>query len=284
MELYDVAGQKVDPSTLVHAAVDSNMVKVLQYIDQKMDSKTALTPPAVARDGGTQLWVRKLEITFLNNTPPITKQETMYNRMVAGLDHKVICEVEELVAEMPVNNPYDKLKTAVLDAFGPVTAKKEEMLFAIDGFGERSASSFLRHVRSLIPGTSCSCGLLRAFVLNHMPKEVKRHMATSSFSVMKVDELCKEADSVMDRLGIRTTINAVSPIATTDRVISNEEENLKEFILEKHRMSVSAVVKKEWNMGAEPCKWYKSFKPGNNGNSKGNAHGGSAKGRGSSRN
>ncbi|TRY61388.1 hypothetical protein TCAL_17163 [Tigriopus californicus] len=137
-----------------------------------MDSKTTLTPelpvtaePAMSINSTLakippfwfdrpELWVRKLEITFLNNTPPITKQETMYNRMVVALDHKVICKVEELVAEMPVNNPYDKLKAAVLDAFGRSTARREEMLFAIDGFGERSASNFLHHVRLLIPGTS----------------------------------------------------------------------------------------------------------------------------------
>ena len=184
----------------------------------------AATPPATISSVSIKLphfwttrpkvWFCQVEAQFATCTPAIRVDLTMFNHVVAALDHITAGEVEAIIMSPPADGKYDALKAALINAFGQTQASKDMELLSLLGLGDRKPSSFLRHMESLNTDPKT---LLHALFLAQLSMEAHRILAGSSTT--DLNDLAKEADAIMEvssRAFSATSISGVhNPMSLT---------------------------------------------------------------------
>ena len=96
--------------------------------------------------------------------------------MTEVLPHSVAKLVEDLLVETPSEEPYIKLKEAIIKRTGGSESRDFRELFTTVELGDRSPSQLLRHMRSLLNGRHMDDSLCN----NYGPKNSPTPPNTSS--------------------------------------------------------------------------------------------------------
>ncbi|KER21812.1 hypothetical protein T265_09948 [Opisthorchis viverrini] len=92
--------------------------------------------------GNPRVWFHQVEAVFA--TRRITSQATRFSYIVQHLPCDVATRVEDLLEDIPKENPYDALRAAVISRIGKSEDKMLPDLFTTVELGDRSPSQLLR--------------------------------------------------------------------------------------------------------------------------------------------
>ncbi|KAK3757325.1 hypothetical protein RRG08_014014 [Elysia crispata] len=138
-------------------------------------------------------WFISLEASFNTHTPPITQDLTKFHHVIQLLDSSTARRVQAVLENPPLVGKYDRLKSALLNAYEATQLQKDQELLNLNGLGDRKPSELLQHMRSL---NHDPVTLFRALFLNQLPPEVRRILAQTPDA--DLDTLAKTAHGIMD--------------------------------------------------------------------------------------
>ena len=138
-------------------------------------------------------WFISLEASFNTHTPPITQDLTKFHHVIQLLDSSTARRVRAVLENPPLVGKYDRLKSALLNAYEATQLQKDQELLNLNGLGDRKPSELLQHMRSL---NHDPVTLFRALFLNQLPPEVRRILAQTPDA--DLDTLAKTAHGIMD--------------------------------------------------------------------------------------
>ena len=156
--------------------------------------------------GNPEVWFRQIESVFTTRKPAITTQKTKFDYVIQALDYNTAEMVQSLILNPP-EQPFDKLKAALIAAFGKSQAEKDQELLNLNGLGDRKPSELLQHMNNLNADPE---SLFKAMFLAQLPPEVRRILATSAKT--DIGELAIEADRITEvsRLSNDWQVNAIN--------------------------------------------------------------------------
>ncbi len=163
--------------------------------------------------GNPEVWFKQTESVFTTRNPAITTQQTKFDYVIQALDNNTAEKVQSLILNPPAQ-PYDKLKAALIAAFGKSQAVKDQELLDLNGLGDRKPSELLQHMRNLNVDPET---LFKALFLAQLPPDVRRILATSSKT--DIGELAIEADRITEVSQITSDlqVSATNPVQKNRR-------------------------------------------------------------------
>ncbi|XP_039297828.1 uncharacterized protein LOC120354551 [Nilaparvata lugens] len=100
-----------------------------------------------------RLWFLQAESQFtLSN---IVNEITKFHHVVSQLDQRMAAEVEDVIANHPLLNPYTFLRDKIIERLSASEEQRIRQLISTEELGDRKPSQFLRHIRSLANATIC---------------------------------------------------------------------------------------------------------------------------------
>ena len=123
--------------------------------------------------GNPEVWFKQVESVFSTRNPAITVQQTKFNYVIQALDNSTADRVQNIILAPP-ENPYDKLKAALIGAFSRTQAEKDQELLNLNGLGDKKPSELLQHMHNLNVDLTT---LFKAHFLAQLPSEVRRILA-----------------------------------------------------------------------------------------------------------
>lgn len=163
----------------------------------------------VFEEADVELWFQLTEITFQAHN--IQEEYIKYAALTQALTPAVCSEMRtNLMSPDPVN-PYTKLKEEILNRLTISAEKKIKQLLGKQEMGDRTPTSFLRHLRSLSAGgvpSETEEQIIKSVFLNNLPSKTKLMLKTIE-PLMDVDKLALTADSVIELLESAGAINAI---------------------------------------------------------------------------
>lgn len=113
------------------------------------------------------LWFAQVEAQFI--LAGIVAESTKYNYIIGQLDQRTAIEVEDLIINSPVEDPYTKLKNALIQRLSVSQEKRVRQLLSDEELGDRKPSQFLRHLRSLAGTAFSDDDIVRQLWLRRLP-------------------------------------------------------------------------------------------------------------------
>nr|AAK07485.1 gag-pol polyprotein [Clonorchis sinensis] len=162
-----------------------------------------------------RVWFHQVEAVFA--TRRITSQATRFSYVVQHLPCDVATEVEDLLEDIPKENPYDSLRAAVISRTGKSENKMLRDLFTTVELGDRSPSQLLRHMRSLLCGRKLAVEIMAQLWLDKLPPSMSR-VISAFVDDHSLEQLAQMADKIHETYP-SNPVNSVSrsaPTASTD--------------------------------------------------------------------
>ena len=154
--------------------------------------------------GNPEVWFKQVESVFTTRNPKVTVQQTKFDYVIQALDNNTADRVQNIILAPP-EEPYDKLKAALIGAFSKTQAEKDQELLHLNGLGDKKPSELLQHMQNLNvdPAT-----LFKALFLAQLPSEVRRILASSEKT--DIGDLAREADRITEvsKLTNESQVNA----------------------------------------------------------------------------
>ena len=142
--------------------------------------------------GNPEVWFKQVESVFSTRHPVITRQQTKFDYVIQALDNITADRVQAIILSPP-EDPYDKLKAALIGVFAKSQAEKDQELLNFNGLGDRKPSELLQHMQNL---NADPATLFKALFLAQLPPEVRRILALSEKT--NIAELAREADRITE--------------------------------------------------------------------------------------
>ena len=139
-----------EPQVAVHAAA----VKLPQFWSENPD-----------------LWFFQAEAQF--ELRGISVSRTKYFYLVAALSPDVAGRVTSLLEEVPTENPYEVLKSALCHAYKLTEYQRAEALANLPPLGDNRPSELLATFRRLLPVGHKVCFRARYDFLSRLPSEIR---------------------------------------------------------------------------------------------------------------
>ncbi|BHF77220.1 hypothetical protein SprV_0502032400 [Sparganum proliferum] len=157
-----------------------------------------------------ELWIARCEAEF--EACEITRQETMFNHLQRSLPDEYAEEVCDLLIHRPLEQPYDKLKEALVKRVAMTEERRLRQLLTGEELGDRKHSQLLRRMQQLVGERKFETSSLRQLFLQRLPLDVQTVLAVSQGSI---EELAELADKVMTLRVPETSAvsHAASPIS-----------------------------------------------------------------------
>uniref|UniRef100_A0A2A4IXB7 DUF7041 domain-containing protein n=1 Tax=Heliothis virescens TaxID=7102 RepID=A0A2A4IXB7_HELVI len=140
------------------------------------------------------VWFATLEAIFRNHQ--ITREDTKYFFIVGQLDLKTATEVEDIIMEKPKEQPYLKLKQALISRFTETDMNKIRFRLETEKIDGRKPSLFLRRLK-VLAGASFPEEELKNIWLKSIPPERRIYLFCRP---MSLDEMGEAADKIYDIL------------------------------------------------------------------------------------
>ena len=142
--------------------------------------------------GNPEVWFRQVESIFSTRSPAITTQQTKFDYVIQALDNSSADRVQNIILNPP-GEPYDKIKSALIAAFGKSQAQKDQELLNLNGLGDRKPSELLQHMKNL---NSDRETMFEALFMAQLPHDVRRILASSTKT--ELGDLAAEADRIVE--------------------------------------------------------------------------------------
>ena len=160
----------------------------------------AADPPAVATiaklpsfwPNDPSLWFAQVEAHFA--TRRITQQQTKFDHVVASLAPDVAMEVRDIILTPPPDDPYDNLKTALINRITLSEQQRLQQLLHAEELGDRRPSQLLRKMDQLL-GEKDRPPFFRELFLQRLPPNVR--MVLASTDEPNLHKLANLADKMM---------------------------------------------------------------------------------------
>ena len=142
------------------------------------------------------MWFAAVEAQFALRK--ITEEDTMYFHVVQGLEEQVALQVSQYTRKKPKEDPYTKLKAALLEKFTPTETSRAQAFFHVHPAGDMRPSDIMNNLIQLGPEscTNASCPATtflfkQAFLLQLSPT-VRTAMGGVKFT--NHEEFARKAD------------------------------------------------------------------------------------------
>ena len=142
--------------------------------------------------GNPEVWFKQVESVFSTRSPAITTQQTKFDYVIQALDNNSAEKVQSIILNPP-GEPYDKIKSALIAAFGKSQAQKDQELLGLNGLGDRKPSELLQHMRNMNANPET---LFKALFMAQLPHDARRILASSTKT--ELDDLAAEADRIVE--------------------------------------------------------------------------------------
>ena len=134
----------------------------------------------------------------------ITASKTKYEEIVCTLSTEYATEVQDLLLDLPEDDPYENLKDQLILQIADSERQNIRQLLTAEELGDCKPTQLLRKMRQLLGGmTPINSSLLRELFLQRLPSNVQ--MILVSADEVGIDKLAEMADRIMD---------AATPIVT----------------------------------------------------------------------
>nr|XP_054749205.1 uncharacterized protein LOC129254718 [Lytechinus pictus] len=146
------------------------------------------------------------------HTKGITAEITKFNYVVASLQQEVAMEVRDIITAIPGDNPYQKLKAALVKRTTVSEQTRLNRLLSGEELGDKSPSQLLRRMQQLMGTSTMEDSIFRQLFLQRLPTNVQVILAASSDGVSLVD-LASLADKIVEVAGPTSISNIQSKLA-----------------------------------------------------------------------
>lgn len=187
----------------------------------------------------SSLWFAQAEAQF--SIANITSESTKYSYVVSKLDEHFAHEVQDILTNTPVHNPYTTLKNELIKRLSLSQGQRIKQILMEEELGDRKPSQFLRHLRSLAGTGPVKDDLLRTIWAQRLPTYVQAILQTQPETI-SLDNLASIADKVIEVHPISANdVNAISPSYSFDKITSaiqdlqQQIEDLKANITQQNR-------------------------------------------------
>jgi len=149
-------------------------------------------PPFWAENA--RLWFAQAESQFaLKN---ITASATKYHHVVATLPLEVASRVLHLVEETPAEQPYEELKSGLLETYTLTEYQRAEALLHLPPLGSSPPGELLSQIKALLPNNhGKNCFLVRHAFLSRIPENIRTLLLARTTDTL--DELSALAETMM---------------------------------------------------------------------------------------
>lgn len=175
-----------------------------------------------------RVWFTQVEAFF--RFRKITSQPTMFSYVATQLPTDIASEVIDVLDPMPEENPYDKIKAAVLKRTMASDESRLQQLLSGVELGDRTPSQLLRHMRSLVGNARIDDTILKQLWCKCLPANTNAILSTQGDAV-SLEKLAETADKVHECFfkSSTTYVNQVGEASTNDRIdkLLNEVAQLK---------------------------------------------------------
>ena len=156
--------------------------------------------------GNPEVWFKQVESIFSTRSPAITTQQTKFDYVIQSLDNASADRIQSIILNPP-GEPYDKIKSALIAAFGKSQAQKDQELLNLNGLGDRKPSELLQHMKNMNADPET---LFKALFMAQLPHDIRRILASSTKT--DLGDLAAEADKIVEvsRLGDSNLVNATA--------------------------------------------------------------------------
>ena len=163
----------------------------------------AVTPlPAYVYDSTD--WFLQVESIF--QMLRVTSQPRKFASIMQKLPPDIVARVSDILSDIPPENPYDRLKDAIIKRTGRSEEERIENVLRNVTRGDRMPSELLQYMRTQLGSKNVSDKVLRSMWLNRLPSSVTQVIAPMMRSAA-LDELAESADLVASRL--ENNVNAI---------------------------------------------------------------------------
>ena len=172
------------------------------------------------------VWFAQVEAQF--HTRNITSQATKYAYIISSLQPEIAQEVRDLLLTPPANQPYDTLKSELLQRTSASEQKRLHQLLISEELGDRKPSQLLRRMRQLLGDNHLEDRILRQLFIQRLPMNTQLILASTADSV-PLDQLASIADKILEVALPTPTVASLSPPATASlpSTSSPEIQNLQ---------------------------------------------------------
>ncbi|VDP03243.1 unnamed protein product [Schistosoma mattheei] len=160
-----------------------------------------------------RVWFAQIEALLMARG--IRSQATKYAHVVGGLPIEIAAEVGDLIDHVPELEPYDKLKTAVIQRTTVPDEKKLQQLLTSCDLGDKRPSQLLRHMKQLAGPYKLDEALLKQMWFQRLPHSVRQILSVSGKSVA-LDDLADMADKMMEVYHDNHSVNSLQPVEPAD--------------------------------------------------------------------
>lgn len=222
-------------------------------------NRVAVKLPAFWRDRPTT-WFTIAEAQFA--LQGITSDLTKYYHIVAALDHQVISDIEDVLANPPHEDKYDHLKETLISRLSLTTEERIRQILYREELDGRKPSQFLRHLRSLAGNTPIPDEVLRTAWKDRLPHAI--HPILNSHLKLSLDELALVADQVLQaHPGSSPCLALSSPpleiLASNMELLSNQVAALQNRQRKPNRRRVQSQSSDQVSRTQGFCYYHRCF-------------------------
>ncbi|CAE1297561.1 unnamed protein product [Acanthosepion pharaonis] len=145
----------------------------------------------------TKNWFLQLEAIF--SVRRITSQQAKFANVVQVLPPSVVDEVADILEHVPEQEPYTRLKDAILKRTGRSDEELLRELFTHVTRGDRTPSQLLRFMRSRLGKHSMAESILRELWMDKLPTTITQILAPIADNT-PLDQLANSADRIATKL------------------------------------------------------------------------------------
>lgn len=163
-----------------------------------------------------RVWFTQVEASF--RCRRITSQTTMFSYVTAILPNDIATEVIDVLDPMPTEEPYDKLKSAILKRTTVSDEARLQHLLSGIELGDRTPSQLLRHMRSLAGNFKINDTILRQLWCKCLPPNTNAILSTQEEGA-SLDKLAEMADKIHECF-FKTTTGTVNMVTQENQPTS----------------------------------------------------------------
>lgn len=203
------------------------------------DNALSIKPPTFGKIN-PRVWFTQIESFF--RCRRITSQITMFSFVSTQLPMDVAAEVIDILDPIPTDQPYDKLKEAVLKrTTSSDDARLQHLLSGVE-LGDRTPSQLLRHMRSLAGNIKLDDMVLRQLWCKCLPANTNAILSTQEDGT-SLEKLAAMADKVHECFfktasGSVNAVNQDSQSASLLQTIADRMSRLE--------LTVAAISSRPW--------------------------------------
>ncbi|KAJ8017999.1 hypothetical protein HOLleu_44254 [Holothuria leucospilota] len=164
-----------------------------QDVNPNLAAVSIKLPPFWPKD--PTIWFAQVEAQF--TTRGITSQSTKFAYVVASLQPEIAEEVRDLLITPPEENPYDKIKTQLIERTSTSEQKRLHQLLISEELGDRKPSQLLRRRRQLLGERQLEDSIFKTLFLQRLPTNVQLILASTRDTV-DIEQLSLIADKVLE--------------------------------------------------------------------------------------